>query len=73
MTATSLKYVNDKLKNLPDSLIEEVEIYIDFLAYKHAQEVNSVPQWHQDEVSKRIKLNKKPVDAFKMIDDLERN
>ena len=72
MAATSLNYVNDELKNLLDSLIEEVEIYIDFLAYKHAQEVNSVPQWHQDEVSKRIKLNKKPVDAFEMIENLER-
>ncbi len=71
MAATSLKYVNDKLKNLPDSLIEEVEIYIDFLAYKYAQEDNSVPQWHKDEVSKRIKLNDNPVDAFEMIDNLE--
>jgi hypothetical protein len=71
MTAITLKYVNGKLKNLPDSLIEEVEIYIDFLAYKYAQEDNSAPQWHKDEVSKRIKLNDKPVDAFEMIDNLE--
>lgn len=71
MTASTLKYVNDKLKNLPDSLIEEVEIYIDFLVYKYAQEDNSVPQWHKDVVSKRIKLNDKPVDAFEMIDTLE--
>jgi len=71
MTATALKQVNNKLKNLPDSLIDEVESYIDFLAYKHSQESNQIPQWHKDEVSRRIKLNQKPVDAFDMIDNLD--
>ena len=71
MTATALKHVSDKLKNLPDNLIEEVENYIDFLAYKHSQESNEIPQWHKDEVFKRIELNKKPVDAFEMIDKLD--
>ena len=71
MTATALKHVNDKLKNLPDSLIEEVDNYIDFLAYKHSQETNQIPQWHKSEVSKRVKLNRKPVDAFEMIDNLD--
>lgn len=49
MTATTLKYVNDKFTR---QLNEEVEIYIDFLAYKFAQEDNSVPQWKKHEVSK---------------------
>ena len=71
MTVTALKQVNNKLKNLPDSLIDEVESYIDFLAYKHFQESNQIPQWHKDEVSRRIKLNQKPVNAFDMIDNLE--
>jgi hypothetical protein len=71
MTAAALKHVNDKLKNLPNSLIEEVENYIDFLAYKYSQESNEIPQWQKDEVFNRIKRNKKPVDAFEMIDDLE--
>lgn len=71
MTATALKHVNDKLKNLPDSLIEEVENFIDFLAYKHAQESDSIPQWHKEEVFNRIKLNETPVDAFDMIDKLD--
>jgi hypothetical protein len=71
MTATALKQVNNKLKNLPDSLIDQVESYIDFLAYKHSQESNPIPQWHKDEVSRRIKLNQKPVDAFDMIDNLD--
>jgi hypothetical protein len=71
MTATALKHVNDKLKNLPDSLIDEVESFIDFLVYKYYQEDNQIPQWHKDEVVKRIKLNKKPVDAFEMIDNLD--
>ncbi len=71
MKAAALKHVNDKLKNLPNSLIEEVENYIDFLAYKYSQESNEIPQWQKDEVFNRIKRNKKPVDAFEMIDDLE--
>ena len=71
MTTAALKHVNDKLKELPNSLIEEVESFIDFLAYKHSQETNSIPQWQKDEVLKRIKRNKKPVDAFEMIDELE--
>lgn len=72
MTATALKQVNNKLKKLPDSLINEVESYIDFLAFKHSQEVNEIPQWHKDEVTQRIKLNKKPIDAFDMIDNLDK-
>ena len=71
MTTSALKHVSDKLKNLPDSLIEDVEKYIDFLDYKYTQETNDIPQWHKDEVIKRIKLNQKPVDAFDMIDSLE--
>ena len=71
MTTSALKHVSDKLKNLPDSWIEDVEKYIDFLDYKYTQETNDIPQWHKDEVIKRIKLNQKPVDAFDMIDSLE--
>jgi len=71
MTATALKQVNIKLKKLPDSLINEVESYIDFLAFKHSQESNPIPQWHKEEVFRRIKLNQKPVNAFDMIDNLE--
>ena len=71
MTTSALKHVSDKLKNLPDSLIEDVEKYIDFLDYKYTQETNDIPQWHKDEVIKRIKRNQKPVDAFDMIDSLE--
>ncbi len=70
MKATAIKNVNDKLKNLPDSLIEEVACYIDFLAYKYSQESNQIPQWQKEEVLNRINLNKKAVDAFEMIDKL---
>ena len=34
MTATALKHVNSKLKNLPDTLVDEVEKYIDFLTFR---------------------------------------
>ena len=71
MNATAIKHVNSKLKNLPDALVEEVEKYIDFLAFKYSQETQDVPQWHKDVVLKRIKDNKEPVDAFGMLNNLE--
>ncbi len=70
MTATALKHVNSKLKNLPDALVEEVEKYIDFLTFKHSQETSSVPEWHKEIVSKRMKDKQNPIDAFDMLDDL---
>ena len=70
MNAEAIKQVSTKLKNLPDSLLEEVEKYIDFLVYKNAEETEEIPQWHKDEVSKRIKANEPPKDAFDMIKEL---
>jgi hypothetical protein len=71
MTTAALKQVNNKLKNLPDALVEEVEKYIDFLAFKHSQENQQIPQWQLDLVIKRINENQIPADAFDMIDDLD--
>lgn len=71
MTATAIKHVNSKLKSLPDTLVEEVEKYIDFLAYKYSQENQDIPQWHKEIVNQRIKDNKTPVDAFEMLKSLE--
>ena len=71
MATTALKHVNSKLKNLPDTLVEEVEKYIDFLTFKHSQETQKVPEWHKEIVLKRIKENKTPVNAFEMLDGLE--
>ena len=70
MTATALKLVNSKLKNLPDTLVEEVEKYIDFLTFKHSQETSNVPEWHKEIVLNRIKDKQTPIDAFEMLDDL---
>ena len=71
MTTAALKHVNTKLKELPDALVEEVEKYIDFLAFKYSQETQDVPQWHKDVVLQRIENQEPPVDAFKMIEELE--
>ena len=71
MTTSAIKHVNSKLKNLPDALVEEVEKYIDFLAFKYSQESQDVPQWHKDAVLQRIENQEPPVDAFKMIEELE--
>ena len=48
MATTTFEQVNTKLKNLPDSVLEEVENFIDFLAYKHAQSALEIPQWHKE-------------------------
>lgn len=71
MTTSAIKHVNSKLKNLPDALVEEVEKYIDFLAFKYSQESQDVPQWNKDVVLQRIENQEPPVDAFKMIEELE--
>lgn len=71
MNTTTLKQVNAKLKQLPETLLEEVERYIDFLTFKHKQDTEGVSQEHQDLVLKRVKEGNKPVDAFEMLDELE--
>lgn len=59
MNAEAIKQVSSKLKNLPDSLLEEVEKYIDFLVYKNTEETEEIPQWHKDEVLRRVEAIKK--------------
>jgi hypothetical protein len=71
MTATALKHVNSKLKNLPDTLVDEVEKYIDFLTFRYTQDSLHIPQWHKDIVLKRMSDKQTPIDAFDMLDDLE--
>lgn len=71
MSSTTLNQVNSKLKKLPETLLEDVERYIDFLTFKYNQDTPEIPQWHKDIVSNRIKDSQEPVDAFKMIDELE--
>ncbi|HUH46564.1 MAG TPA: hypothetical protein VLZ54_05370 [Arenibacter sp.] len=70
MSPTTIKQVNSKLKQLPATLLEEVERYIDFLTFKLDQDKQDIPQWHKDTVLKRIQDVQKPVDAFEMLDDL---
>lgn len=72
MNTTTIKQVNSKLKQLPDTLLGEVERYIDFLTFKHKQDSQDIPQWHKDIVLGRVKEARKPVDAFDMLDDIEK-
>ena len=69
MNAEAIKQVSTKLKNLPDSLLEEVEKYIDFLVYKNAEETEEIPQWHKDEVLLRIKAIEKNPDLLMSEDE----
>ena len=60
MNATTIEQVNSKLKQLPESLLEEVERYIDFLTYKHNQETEFELTEEQKEIlDNRLKGPKK--------------
>jgi hypothetical protein len=71
MDVTNIEKVSSKLKNLPDSLLKEIENYIDFLAFKQSQSNDEIPQWQKDIVLKRVQEENEPVDAFEMLDKLE--
>ena len=71
MTTTAIKQVNSKLKNLPDTFVEEIEKYIDFLTFRHTEEESIVPNWQKEIVLQRIKDKKPPIDAFEMLKELE--
>lgn len=72
MNTTTIKQVNLKLEQLPETLLEEVERYIDFLTFKYNQDTQVIPQWHKDIVLERIKEAQKPVDAFGMLGTLDK-
>jgi hypothetical protein len=71
MDVTNIEKVSSKLKKLPDSLLKEIENYIDFLAFRQSQPNDDIPQWHKDIVLKRVHEKNEPVDAFEMLDKLE--
>jgi len=54
MSTHSLKPIHDKLKHLPESLLKDVENYIDFLAFKYEKQQEDVPQWQKDVLDKRL-------------------
>jgi len=74
MTKTAIKQVNLKLERLPDTFLNEVEKYIDFLTFKHSREqgIVDIPQWQKDIVLNRLNNPQEVVDAFEMIDNLEK-
>jgi hypothetical protein len=73
MNATAIQQVNNKLKSLPDTLVQEVEQFIDYLSFRYSQgnDIADIPQWQQDLVLDRVNNPQKPVDAFKMLQELE--
>ncbi len=74
MNATAIQQVNNKLKSLPDTLVQEVEQFIDYLSFRYSQgskDIVDIPQWQQDLVLDRVNNPQKPVDAFKMLQELE--
>ncbi|TDL99215.1 MAG: hypothetical protein C4K58_08025 [Flavobacteriaceae bacterium] len=73
MNTTAIKQVNNKLKSLPDSLVEELEQFIDYLSFRHSleKETADVPKWQQDLVLDRANNPQKPVDALQMLQEFE--
>lgn len=73
MNATAIQQVNNKLKSLPDTLVQEVEQFIDYLSfrYSHVKDIMVIPKWQQDMVLDRVNNPQIPVDAFEMLQELE--
>lgn len=67
-----LKKVNYKLENLPENLLREVDLFIDYLTLEEKEEESSnIPQWQQSIVLDRIENSTEFVDAFEMLAELE--
>lgn len=63
-----LKRVNYKLENLPENLLREVDLFIDYLT---EEELSNIPQWQQSIVLDRIENSTEFVDAFEMLAQLK--
>lgn len=67
-----LKKVNYKLENLPENLLREVDLFIDYLTLEEKEEESSnIPQWQQNIVLDRIENSTEFMDAFEMVDLLK--
>lgn len=63
-----LKKVNYKLENLPENLLREVDLFIDYLTLEEKEEESSnIPQWQQNIVLDRIENSTEFMDAFEMV------
>ncbi|AJH15183.1 hypothetical protein [Myroides profundi] len=62
-----LKRVSYKLENLPENLLREVDLFIDYLT---EEESSNIPQWQQSIVLDRIENSTEFVDAFEMLAQL---
>jgi hypothetical protein len=74
MTKTAIKQVNLKLERQPDTFLNEVEKHSDFLTFKHFREqgIVYIPQWQKDIVLNRLNNPQEVVDAFEILDGLEK-
>lgn len=70
MNTSTIKQVNDKLKVLPENLLEEVEKYIDFLSFRYLQEDSDIPEWHKTIVAERLEEYRKNPQNVKNFDEL---
>lgn len=71
----TVEQLTEKLKALPENILERVWGYIDGLS---AEEINyEIPEWQKNEVRERIKEYKKnpssALDFDEIMDEIERN
>ncbi len=75
MNLLSITKVQSKIKNLPDSLLKELEEYVDFLLYKlEKQNLNEieVEEWQKNIVLERLETMETSEDAFEMLKDFQK-
>ncbi|WP_025126176.1 hypothetical protein [Myroides odoratimimus] len=63
-----LKRVNYKLENLPENLLREVDLFIDYLTESSS---SNIPQWQQNIVLNHIENSTEFVDSFEMLAQLK--
>ena len=64
----TLEQITEKLKTLPENILEKVSGYIDALA--ESENSLDIPEWQQNEVRERLRKYKKESSSAQDLDDV---
>lgn len=64
----TLEQITEKLKTLPENILEKVSGYIDALA--ESETSLDIPEWQQNEVRERLRKYKKESSSAQDLDDV---
>lgn len=64
----TLEQITEKLKTLPENILEKVSGYIDALA--ESENSLDIPEWQQNEVRERLRNYKKESSSAQDLDDV---